>query len=163
MIILQHFCCLSLGCFLFGCHSNFVACNSSGRSLCFWLRLTGFFVNGFFFSLVLFRPFFSLRGSTLAQRDHFDRTHSAPNRGGEGERAGRKGGEIAAVVGDEPVRRGRRSSSAAVERGSGGCGVVGAGRISIVVRRARPQGKRRSPKSLAVLLLLAVNDVFREW
>jgi hypothetical protein len=68
--------------------------------------LTGFFVNGFFFSLVLFRPFFSLRRPTLAQRDHFDRNHSAPNRGGEGRESGVEGGNRRRV-GDEPVRRGR--------------------------------------------------------
>jgi hypothetical protein len=141
--------------------------------LCFWLRLTGFFVNGFFFSLVLFRPFFSLRGSTLAQRDHFDRTHSAPNRGGEGERERRGRGKSPPCRRRARPPRSETSPSAAVERRSlrpsatcewGAAGPRGpGGGISIVVRRARPQGKRRSPKSLAVLLLLAVNDVFREW
>jgi hypothetical protein len=90
-------------------------CNSSGRSLCFWLRLTGFFVNGFFFSLVLFRPFFSLRGSTLVQRDHFDRTHSAPNRGGEGERERRGRGKSPPCRRRARPPRSETSLSASVE------------------------------------------------
>jgi hypothetical protein len=125
----------------------------------------------FSFSLVLFGPFFSLRGAHIGPTGTSFRPNSfrPKSRRGRGEVAAWKG-EIAAVVGGEPVRRGRRRARpprsspdlcVLLLPASGGCGASGTwGRH---LRRARPQGKRRSPKSLAVLLLLAVNDVFREW